>query len=75
MDYGSRDETPKYSTLNVIINSLAFGITPIIAGWLTEWKIQGNFVYIGILSLCTIFILLLIKTGKIKIIYPRPAKI
>jgi len=46
LDYGTAENTAKYSTINEILIGIGFGVTPIIAGYVVEVNIYPVFVFI-----------------------------
>ena len=46
LDYGTAENTAKYSTINEILIGIGFGVTPIIAGFVVEVSIYPVFVFI-----------------------------
>ncbi len=46
LDYGTAENTAKYSTINEIMVGIGFGVTPIIAGYVVEVSIYPVFVFI-----------------------------
>jgi len=57
LDYGTAENTAKYSTMNEIIIGIGFGVTPIISGYVVEVNLYAVFVFIiicGIAFLATV---------------------
>ncbi|MHA1458905.1 MAG: MFS transporter [Promethearchaeota archaeon] len=46
LDYGTAENSAKYSTINEILIGIGFGVTPIIAGYVVEVSIYPVFVFI-----------------------------
>lgn len=51
IDYGAAQNTKKYSTINEILKGIGFGLTPIIAGFIAEFNIYANFVFLSIFGI------------------------
>jgi len=58
LEYGTVENTTKYSTINEILIGMGFGITPIIAGYVFEVNIYAAFVFIAILSFSALILLI-----------------
>ena len=46
VEYGSAENTSKYSTINEVIVGMGFGITPLIAGYVFEVNIYATYVFV-----------------------------
>lgn len=57
LDYGTAEDTAKYSTINEILIGIGFGVTPIIAGYVVEVSIYPVFVFIIICGFAFLAIL------------------
>ncbi len=51
IDYGAARNTKKFSTINEILKGIGFGLTPIIAGFIAEFNIYANFVFLCIFGI------------------------
>ncbi|MFX1380287.1 MAG: MFS transporter [Promethearchaeota archaeon] len=51
IDYGAAHNTKKYSTINEILKGIGFGLTPIAAGFVAEFNIYINFVFLSIFGI------------------------
>lgn len=58
LEYGSVENTTKYSTINEILVGMGFGITPIIAGYVFEVNIYAAFVFVAIFGLFALTLLI-----------------
>ncbi len=58
LDYGTAENTAKYSTINEILIGIGFGVTPIIAGYVVEVNIYPVFVFIIICGFAFLVILI-----------------
>lgn len=65
LDYGTAENTAKYSTINEIMVGIGFGVTPIIAGYVVEVSIYPVFVFIIICGF-TFLVTLVYLFRKIK---------
>ncbi len=69
LEYGTAENTSKYSTINEILVGIGFGLTPIIAGYVVEVYIYGIHVFLVFLGLIVLLPLVYIsrnvKKGKI----------
>lgn len=54
IDYGAAHNTKKYSTVNEILKGIGFGLTPIAAGFIAEFNIYANFVFLSIFVIFTL---------------------
>ena len=55
LEYGTAKQSTKYSIINEILIGIAFGFTPIIAGYVAEVNLYYNYLYIIIVGLCIFF--------------------
>ena len=58
LDYGTKENSTKYSIVNEIIVGIGFGIPPIIAGYVAEVNLYLNYTYIIVFGLIVLIILL-----------------
>lgn len=65
LEYGTAENTSKYSTINEIIVGIGFGLTPIIAGYVIEVSLYGIHWFLTFLS-PVILILLIILSRNIR---------
>ena len=69
LEYGTAENTSKYSTINEILVGVGFGLTPIIAGYVVEVYIYGIHVFLVFLGLIVLLSLIIlsrnVKKGKI----------
>jgi MFS family permease len=65
LEYGTAENTTKYSTLNEVIVGMGFGLTPIIAGYIVEFFIFGIHWFLTFLG-PVIFLILIIFSKNIK---------
>jgi MFS family permease len=65
LEYGTAQDTSKYATINEIIIGAGFGLTPIIAGYVSEINIYSIFMFLGIFGL-VILILLVYLSRNVK---------
>ena len=62
LEYGTAQDTSKYATINEILIGAGFGLTPIIAGFVSEINIYSIFLFLGIFGL--VFLILLIYVSR-----------
>lgn len=65
LEYGTAENTSKYSTINEIIIGIGFGFTPIIAGYVVEinlYAVHGFIIFLGLILL--IFLIYLSRNIK-----------
>ncbi len=65
LEYGTAENTSKYSTINEIIVGIGFGLTPIIAGYVIEVSLYGIHWFLTVLG-PVILILLIILSRNIR---------
>ncbi len=65
LEYGTAQDTSKYATINEIIIGAGFGLTPLIAGYVSEINIYSIFMFLGIFGL-VILILLVYLSRNVK---------
>jgi MFS family permease len=65
IEYGTAENTSKYSTINEILIGVGFGLTPIVAGYVTEINIFGIHWFLTFLG-PVIFIPLILLSRNIK---------
>ena len=65
LEYGTAEDSTKYSIMNEILIGIGFGVTPIIAGYVAEVNLYYNYMYIIIVGLC-LFISLLYISRNVK---------
>ena len=65
LEYGTAENSTKYSIMNEILIGIGFGVTPIIAGYVAEVNVYYNYMYIIIVGLC-LFISLLYISRNVK---------
>ncbi|MFX1468712.1 MAG: MFS transporter [Promethearchaeota archaeon] len=58
LEYGTAQNTSKYSTINEILVGIGFGLTPIIAGYAVEVYIYGIHIFLVILGIPVLIFLL-----------------
>ncbi len=58
LEYGTKENTTKYSIINEILVGVGFGIPPIIVGYVAEVNLYLNYSYIIVFGLCVLIILL-----------------
>jgi MFS family permease len=58
LEKGAAQDTSKYATINEILIGIGFGLTPIIAGIVSEVNIYSIFAFIGIFGLFILIILI-----------------
>jgi len=58
LDYGTAENTAKYSTINEIIIGIGFGVTPIVAGYVAEVNLFVIFAFIIICGVSFLIILI-----------------
>ncbi|MFX0041911.1 MAG: MFS transporter [Candidatus Hodarchaeota archaeon] len=58
LEYGTAENSTRYSTINEIIVGMGFGLTPIIAGYVVEIEIYSIHYFLIFLGLVVFFILL-----------------
>jgi len=58
LDYGTAENTTKYSTMNEILVGMGFGITPIIAGYVAEVNLYAIFGFMMFFGLFTLIFLI-----------------
>jgi len=61
LEYGTAENTSKYSTINEILVGIGFGVTPIIAGYVVEVYIYGIHVFLVFLGLIVLLPLVYIS--------------
>ncbi|MFW9821215.1 MAG: MFS transporter [Candidatus Thorarchaeota archaeon] len=61
IDYGAAQDTKKFSTINEILKGIGFGLTPIIAGFVAEFNIYANFVFLFIFGILAFISLIFIS--------------
>jgi len=61
LEYGSAENTSKYSTINEILVGIGFGVTPIFAGYVVEVFIYGIHVFLVFLGLAVLLSLIYIS--------------
>jgi len=65
LEYGTAQDTSKYATINEIIIGAGFGLTPMIAGFVSEINIYLIFAFLGIFGI-VILILLIYLSRNVK---------
>ena len=65
LEYGTAENSTKYSMTNEILIGIGFGVTPIIAGYVAEVNVYYNYAYIIVVGLF-IFIALLYISRNVK---------
>ena len=65
LEYGTAEDSAKYSIMNEILIGIGFGVTPIIAGYVAEVNVYYNYIYIIIVGLF-LFISLLYISRNVK---------
>ena len=65
LEYGTAEDSTKYSIMNEILIGIGFGVTPIIAGYVAEVNLYYNYMYIIIVGLI-LFIFLLYISRNVK---------
>jgi MFS family permease len=58
LEKGAAQDTSKYATINEIFIGIGFGLTPIIAGFVSEVNIYSIFAFIGIFGLIILVLLI-----------------
>ncbi|MHA2182478.1 MAG: hypothetical protein ACXAAH_13745, partial [Promethearchaeota archaeon] len=58
LEKGAAQDTSKYATINEILIGAGFGVTPIIAGYVSEVNIYSIFAFIGIFGLIILSLLI-----------------
>jgi MFS family permease len=61
LEYGTAENTTKYSTINEVIIGMGFGLTPIIAGYVVEFYIFGIHWFLGFFGLLIVISLIFIS--------------
>ncbi len=61
LEYGTAKDSTRYSIINEILVGIAFGFTPIIAGFVAEVNLYYNYLYIIIVGFCMFLALLYIS--------------
>jgi MFS family permease len=65
LDYGTAENTGKYSTINEIIIGIGFGVTPILAGYVAEVSLYPIFMFIIACGIA-FFIILIYLSRNVK---------
>jgi len=65
LEYGTAENTSKYSTINEVLIGVGFGLTPIIAGYAVEVYLYGIHVFLTFLGL-VVFIILIFLSRNVK---------
>jgi MFS family permease len=67
LEYGTANNTGKYSTINEIVIGIGFGITPIVSGYIVEYEIFGIYWIIMIFGvIATVTLIFLSRNVKRK---------
>lgn len=61
LDYGTAQNTSKYSTVNEILIGIGFGVTPIIAGYVVEINIYTLFVFLTITGISLLIVIIFLS--------------
>jgi len=61
LDYGTAQNTSKYSTINEILIGFGFGVTPIIAGYVVEINIYTLFVFLTIAGIGLLIVIIFLS--------------
>jgi MFS family permease len=61
IDYGAARNTKKFSTINEILKGIGFGLTPIVAGFIAEFNIYANFMFLCIFGTASLVSLIFVS--------------
>ncbi|NVM38538.1 MAG: MFS transporter, partial [Candidatus Lokiarchaeota archaeon] len=61
LEYGTAENSSKYSTINEILVGIGFGLTPIIAGYVVEVYLYGIYLFLTFLGLLILISLIIIS--------------
>jgi MFS family permease len=67
IDYGSENNTKKYSTINEVLKGIGFGFAPILAGIIAEVNIYMIFIVLMCVNICILIMLISISKNVKKL--------